>query len=113
MLRWRLVLPTAVVTLGLGLALAAVGYWEARTIAAAASEQLVRQCVGALSEDIAGVLRRSGQTLFRMENEIVRYTIPLDDAHAMLRELYALVTDEPDVDWAFFANEAGGQVSAG
>ena len=113
MLRWRLVLPATIVTLGLGLALTAIGYWEARTIAAAASEQVVRHCVAALSDDIADLLRRSNRTLFRMENEIVRNMIPLDNAHAMLRELYGVLTDEPDVDWVFFANEAGGQVAAG
>ncbi|HME21136.1 MAG TPA: hypothetical protein VKI44_07220 [Acetobacteraceae bacterium] len=39
--------------------------------------------------------------------------IPLDNPHAMLRAFYAVLTDEPDVDWVFFANEAGGDVSAG
>ena len=113
MLRWRLALPGTVVALGLGLALTAIGYREARTIAGSASEQVVRHCVGALSDDITGLVRRSNLALFRVENEIFRYTIPLDDAHAMLRELYAVLTDEPDADWVFFANEAGGQVSAG
>src|SRR5208337_4606227 len=113
MLRWLLVLPATIVVLGLGLVLTAIGYWEARTIAAAASEQVVRHCVGALSDDIAELVRRANRTLFRMENEIVRYTIPLDNANAMLRELYAVLTDEPDADWVFFANETGGQVSAG
>jgi PAS domain S-box-containing protein len=113
MLRWRLVLPATIVALGLGLVLTAIGYWQARTIGVAASEQVVRHCVGALSDDIADLLRRSNRTLFRVENEMIRYKIPLDDPKAVLRELYAVVTDEPYVDWVFFANEAGGQVSAG
>lgn len=113
MLRWRLVLPATGVMLGLGLALTAIGFWEARTIAAATSEQIVRQCVGDLSDDITDVARRSNRTLFRIENQIARNAVPLDDAHAVLRELYAVLTDEPDADWVFFANEAGGQASAG
>src|SRR4029077_5845334 len=113
MLRWRLVLPATTAALALGLALTGIGYWQARTIAAAASEQVVRHCVGALSDDIGDLIRRSNRTLFRMENEIVRQAIALDNPNAMLRALYAVLTDEPDVDWVFFANEAGGQVSAG
>jgi PAS domain S-box-containing protein len=113
MLRWRLVLPATMAALALGLALTGIGYWQARTIAAAASEQVVRHCVGALSDDIGDLMRRSNRTLFRMENEIVRQAIALDNPNAMLRALYAVLTDEPDVDWVFFANEAGGQVSAG
>jgi hypothetical protein len=109
MLRWRLVLPATTAALALGLALTGIGYWQARTIAAAASEQVVRHCVGALSDDIGDLIRRSNRTLFRMENEIVRQAIALDNPTATLRALYAVLTDEPDVDWVFFANEAGGQ----
>jgi hypothetical protein len=95
MLRWRLVLPATVVALGLGLVLTAIGYWEARTIGVAASEQVVRHCVGSLSDDIADLFRRSNRTLFRMENQIGRDAIPLDNAQTILRELYAVRPTSP------------------
>jgi hypothetical protein len=75
MLRWRLVLPATMVALGL--VLTAIGYWEARTIGVAASEQVVRHRFGAHSNDIANLLRRSNRTLLRMENEIIRQKVAL------------------------------------
>ncbi len=112
MLRWRLTLRSATVVLGVGLVLVAVGYWGARSIAATASEQVVRQCAGALNKDLVDLTGRSNRALSRMKNDLVRYMIPMDDPHAILRELYAVLTDEPEVDRLFFANEAGGNVSA-
>ncbi|HYZ64735.1 MAG TPA: ATP-binding protein [Acetobacteraceae bacterium] len=113
MLRWRLTLPAAAVALGLGLALTVVGLWEAKRIVSTAADQLVRHFVTDVSDDLGILLPRSDRVLSRLANDIGRYSIPLDDPRAVLRELYAVLTDEPNIDWLFFANEAGGVASAG
>ena len=113
MLRWRLTLPPAAVVLGLGLALTALGFLEAHRIVSAASNQLVRQFALDVSDDLHTLLPRSNRVLSRLMSDIGRYSIPLEDPRAVLRELHAVLTDEPNIDWLFFGNEAGGLASAG
>src|ERR1700730_17298822 len=49
----------------------------------------------------------------RMVNDIARHDIPLSDPVALRRELYGLVTDDPNVRWLACGNEAGGMTDAG
>jgi hypothetical protein len=113
MLRWRLTLPAAAVALGLGVTLTAIGFWDAHRIVSATGDQLVRHFAGDVSDDLGEFLGRSNRVLSRIEHEIARNAIPLNDPRAVLRELYAVLTDEPRIDWLFFANDAGGDVAAG
>jgi PAS domain S-box-containing protein len=48
-----------------------------------------------------------------MVNDIARHDIPLSDPVALRRELYGLVTDDPNVRWLACGNEAGGMTDAG
>ncbi|WEX91326.1 PAS domain S-box protein [Sinorhizobium garamanticum] len=58
-------------------------------------------------------MRGADKAVSRLANGLVRHDVPLGDPHAIARELYALLAEEPDVDWMFFGNEAGGLVSVG
>jgi PAS domain S-box-containing protein len=48
-----------------------------------------------------------------MVNDLARHDIPFSDPVALRRELYGLVSDEPDVRWLACGNEAGGMTDVG
>src|ERR1700688_851251 len=113
MLRHRLILPAAAITLALSLAMSGVGFWVGSTIASVVSNQLVLHFVEEVDRDLGAWVGRSNAVLSRVAADIARQSISLDDPHAVLRELYGVLDDEPQVDWLYFANEAGGNVSVG
>src|SRR5882672_12008739 len=113
MLRRRLILPAAALALALGLALSGVGFWVGSTIVSIVAEQMVLNVVDDIHRDIGVWVGRSNRVLSRVAADIARQAIPLDDPQAVLRELYGVLGDEPQIDWLFFANEAGGNVSVG
>jgi PAS domain S-box-containing protein len=113
MLQRRLILPAAAIALALSLALTGVGYWAGHTIVSGISDYLVRHIVDDIHRYVGTMTRRPQRVLSRVADDIARYTIPLDDPRAMQRELYVVLSEEPDVDWLYFASEAGGLVSTG
>ncbi len=113
MLQRRLILPAAAIALALSLALTGVGFWAAHKIVSGVSDYLVRHIVDDIHRYAGTMTRRPQRVLSRVADDIARYTIPLDDPRAMQRELYVVLSEEPDVDWVYFANEAGGLVSTG
>jgi HAMP domain-containing protein len=112
MLRRRLTIPAAIIVLALCFALAGIGYWAGHTIISSFSNQLVEHFVNDIDENVRTEVERSQRVLSRVTADITRYDISLDDPRAMRRELYAVLTDEPNIERLFFANEAGGVVGA-
>jgi PAS domain S-box-containing protein len=110
-LRRQLTLPAVAITLGLGLALTGAGFWAGHRIVSNASEFLVRHFVTDVQRDLHETMDRRNRVLSRVINDIARYNISLDDPRQMFRELYAVLTDRPDVDSLSFANQAGGDAS--
>ncbi len=113
MLRRRLTLPAAAIALALGLALTGVGFWVGHTTVSVVSDHLVRHVVDDVDRDVGAMMHRPQRVLSRVVADIARHAIPLDDPRAVLRELYGVLADEPDIDWLFFANQAGGNVAVG
>jgi hypothetical protein len=113
MLRRRLILPAAATALVLGVVLTGVGYWTGRTIVSAVSDHLVREAVDGVVRDVAELVDRPPKVLSRLAAAITQHGVPLDDPHAVLRELYFALNNQSSVDWLFFGNEAGGDVAAG
>jgi PAS domain S-box-containing protein len=113
MLRRRLTLPAAAIALALGLALTGVGFWAGHTTVSVVSNHLIRHVVDDVDRDVGAMMHRPQRVLSRVAADIARHATPLDDPRAVLRELYGVLADEPDIDWLFFANQAGGDVSVG
>ncbi|HEY2132523.1 MAG TPA: ATP-binding protein [Acetobacteraceae bacterium] len=107
MLRRRLILPAAAIALALSLALSGVGFWAGYTIVSAVSDHLVLHLVDDVNRDIEVWVKRSNRVLSGVEADLDRHTVPLDDPYAMLRQLYAVLSDR-----LFFANTEGGSVAA-
>jgi hypothetical protein len=104
MLRRRLTLPAAAIVFALGLALAGIGYLAGQTVASSVSNQLVEHFLNDIHDDVGMAVTRSQNVLSRVTADITRYGIPLDDPRAVRRELYAVLTDNPEVNWVIFAN---------
>jgi len=111
MLRRQLILPAAAITLGLGLGLTGAGFWAAHRIVSEASEFLVRDHVGDARRTLDEMISRRNRVLSRVTNDIARFSIPLDDPRQVLRELHAVLINQPDIDWLLFVNLAGGDAS--
>jgi PAS domain S-box-containing protein len=112
-LQRSLVIPAAAITLILSLCLIGIGYWVSRVIISTLSHQMMRQVTLSVEDHVELMLEAPSRLLKRVENEVVRRHVALDDPNAVAQELYGLLSDEPDVDWLFFGNEAGGIVSTG
>ncbi|MCA1439943.1 PAS domain S-box protein [Ensifer sp. IC4062] len=113
MLRHRLIFPVAGIVLVLSLVLAGLWVWTGNVMVSIMSERLIREVTQAVHRDVGHLVRGAEKAVSRLANGLVRHDVSLADQHAVARELYALLAEEPDVDWMFFANEAGGLVSAG
>jgi PAS domain S-box-containing protein len=113
MLRHRLIFAVAGVVLVLSLVLVGLSIWTGNVIVSIMSERLIRGVTQSVHRDIGHLVRGADQTVSRLANGLVRHDVPLGDPHAVARELYASLAEEPDVDWLFFGNEAGGLVSVG
>ncbi|OGU07718.1 MAG: hypothetical protein A2075_16560 [Geobacteraceae bacterium GWC2_58_44] len=112
-LRSRLVIPAAAIMLVLSFGLVSVGYWAGNAIVNTMSEQLIRHMTTSIREHVKTMMDVPPRMLTRVQNAVARHHIALTDPHALAPELYALLRDEPGVDWLYFANEAGGIVSNG
>ncbi|THK35574.1 PAS domain S-box protein [Ensifer sp. MPMI2T] len=113
MLRHRLIFPVAGIVLVLSLVLAGLWIWTGNVIVSFTSERLIREVTQAVHRDVGQLVRGAEKAVSRLANGLVRHDVPLGDPHAIARELYALLAEEPDVDWMFFGNEGGGLVSVG
>jgi hypothetical protein len=77
------------------------------------SNQLIEQMTEAVRREVDGMITFGDRMSTRMVNDIARHDIPLSDPVALRRELYGLVTDDPNVRWLACGNEAGGMTDAG
>ncbi len=105
-LRRQLTLPAVAITFGLGPALTGAGFWAGHRIVSNASEFLVRHFVGDVQHDLHETMDRRNRVLSRVINDITQCNVPLDDPRQVLRELYAVLTDRPEVDSLSFAHQA-------
>src|SRR5262249_29866501 len=77
------------------------------------SNELIRQISEAVHHNLDVIVKNADTVLSRVVSDITRHDIPVGDPVALRRELYGLLRNEPDVDWLFFGNDAGGAVDAG
>jgi PAS domain S-box-containing protein len=113
MLRRRLTFPTAGIALVLSFVLTGLGIWAGNVIVSIMSNQLIEQMTEAVRREVDGMATFGDRMSTRMVNDIARHDIPLSDPVALRRELYGLVSDEPNVRWLACGNEAGGITDAG
>jgi len=113
MLRRRLTIPAAAIALALSLGLTGVGFWAGHTIVSLMSNHLIRQMTEAIHRHVGLMMDTPARMISRVVHDMARHGIPLNDPLALSRELHGLLGDEPDLDWLFFGNEAGGVVSVG
>src|SRR6267154_1366360 len=113
MLRRRLTFPAAGIALVLSFILTGLGIWAGNVIVSIMSNQLIEQMTGAVRREVDDMITFGDRMSTRMVNDIARHDIPLSDPVAIRRELYGLVSDEPNVRWLACGNEAGGMTDAG
>ena len=113
MLRRRLTFPAAAIALVLSFVLTGLGIWAGNVIVSIMSNQLIEQMTGAVRREVDDMITFGDRMSTRMVNDIARHDIPLSDPVAIRRELYGLVSDEPNVRWLACGNEAGGMTDAG
>jgi PAS domain S-box-containing protein len=113
MLRHRLIFPVAGVVLALSLVLAGLWIWTGNVIVSIMSERLIREVTQTVHRDVGHLVRGADKAASRLARGLVRHDVSLGNPHAVAQELYGLLAEEPDVDWMFFGNEAGGLVSVG
>ncbi|OWK23912.1 hypothetical protein AJ87_28910 [Rhizobium yanglingense] len=113
MLRNHLILAVAGVVLVLSLVLAGLWIWTGNVIVSIMSERLIREVTHAVHRDVGHLVRGADKAVSRLANGLVRHDLSPGDPDAVAQELHALLAEEPDVDWMFFGNEAGGMVSVG
>jgi PAS domain S-box-containing protein len=112
-LRRRLTFPAAAIVLVLSFVLTGLWIWTADVIVSIMSNQLIQQMTGAVRREVDGMITFGDRTSIQMVNDIARHNIPLNDPIALRRELYGLVSDEPNVRWLACGNDAGGMTDAG
>jgi PAS domain S-box-containing protein len=113
MLRRRLTFPAAGIALVLSFVLTGLGIWAGTVIVSIMSNQLIEQMTEAVRREVDDMVTFGDRMSTRMVNDLARHDIPLSDPVALRRELYGLVSDEPDVRWLACGNEAGGMTDAG
>ena len=112
-LRRRLTFPAAAIVLVLSFVLTGLWIWTADVIVSIMSNQLIQQMTGAVRREVDGMITFGDRMSTRMVNDIARHNIPFNDPVALRRELYGLVSDEPNVRWLACGNDAGGMTDAG
>ena len=112
-LRRRLTFPAAAIVLVLSFVLTGLWIWTADVIVSIMSNQLIQQMTGAVRREVDGMITFGDRMSTRMVNGIARHNIPFSDPVALRRELYGLVSDEPNVRWLACGNDAGGMTDAG
>src|ERR1700730_14786805 len=113
MLRRRLTFPAAAIALVLSFVLTGLGIWAGNVIVSIMANQLIEQMTGAVRREVDDMITFGDRMSTRMVNAIARHDIPFSDPVALRHELYAQVSDEPDVQWLACGNEAGGMTDAG
>jgi PAS domain S-box-containing protein len=113
MLRRRLTFPAAALALVLSFVLTGLGIWAGNVIVSIMSNRLIEQMTEAVRREVDDIITFGDRMSTRMVNDIARHDIPLSDPVAVRRELYGLVSDEPNVRWLACGNEAGGMTDAG
>jgi PAS domain S-box-containing protein len=113
MLRRRLTFPAAGIALVLSFVLTGLGIWAGNVIVAVMSNQLIEQMTGAVRHQVDDMITFGDRMSTRMVNDLARHGMPFSDPVALRRELYGLVSDEPNVQWLACGNEAGGMTDAG
>ena len=113
MLRRRLTFPAAGIALVLSFVLTGLGIWAGTVIVSIMSNQLIEQMTEAVRREVDDMVTFGDRMSTQMVNDLARHDIPLSDPVALRRELYGLVSDEPDVRWLACGNEAGGMTDAG
>src|ERR1700704_1751247 len=113
MLRRRLTFPAARIALGLAFVLTGIGIWRGNVIVSIMSNQLLEQMTEAVRREVDNIVAFGDRISTRMVNDLARHDFPLSDPVALRRELYGMVSDEPDVQWLSCGNEAGGMTDAG
>lgn len=112
-LRSSLVAPIAAITLLLSLGLTGIGYWTGNAIVHVMSDRMMEQIAESIRVHVGQMMDAPSRTLRRVVNTLARHGTSLDDPHPLAKELYAMLDDEPNIDWLYFSNEAGGIVSTG
>lgn len=112
-LRTQLLVATAAILLLLSVGLTGIGYWSGNAIVEIMSAQLIKHMTTAIRSHVGIMMDAPSRMLARTRNTVRRHAIPLTDPHALGAELHGLLRDEPDIDWLYFANDAGGLVSTG
>jgi len=113
MLRRRLTFPAAGIALVLSFVLTGLGIWAGNVIVSIMSNQLIEQMTGAVRREVDDMITFGDRMSTRMVNDLARHDILFSDPVALRRELYGLVSDEPNVRWLACGNEAGGMTDAG
>jgi PAS domain S-box-containing protein len=113
MLRRRLTFPAAGIALILSFVLTGLGFWAGTVIVSTMSNQLIEQMTAAVRREVDSMITFGEMMSTRMVNDIARHDISPSDPVALRRELYGLVSDEPNVRWLACGNEAGGMTDAG
>src|ERR1700719_2565312 len=113
MLRRRLTFPAAGIALVLSFVLSGLRVWAGNVIVSIMSNQLIEQMTEAVRREVDDMITFGDRMSTRMVNDLARHDIPFSDPVALRRELYGLVSDEPDVRWLACGNEAGGMTDAG
>jgi PAS domain S-box-containing protein len=113
MLRRRLTVPAIAIALLLSVALIAIGVWAGQSIVSVMSNRLVQEMTRAVDREVGHFVEEPARALPRVVNDLVRHDVPLTDAPAVARELYGLLSVEPELDWIYFDNDAGGLISVG
>ncbi|HJY51886.1 MAG TPA: ATP-binding protein [Stellaceae bacterium] len=113
MLRRRLTFPAAGIALVLSFVLTGLGIWAGNVIVSIMSNQLIEQMTEGVRREVDDMITFGDRMSTRMVNDLARHDIPFSDPVALRRELFGLVSDEPDVRWLACGNEAGGMTDAG
>src|SRR5215469_3897993 len=113
MLRRRLTFPAAGIALVLSFVLTGLGIWAGNVIVSIMSNQLIEQMTGAVRRQVDDMITLGDRMSTRMVNDLARHEILFSDPVALRRELFGLVSDEPNVRWLACGNEAGGMTDAG
>src|SRR5215813_11196962 len=113
MLRRRLTFPAAGIALVLSFVLTGLGIWAGNVIVSIMANQLIEQMTEAVRRQVDDMLAFGDRMSNRTVNDLARHDISINDPVALRRELYGLVSDEPDVRWLACGNEAGGMTDAG
>src|SRR5262245_32482794 len=112
-LRRRLTLPAAAIVLMVSVVLIGLWTWTSNVIVSLMATQLITQMTDTVRRDVDEMISFGASMSSRMVNGLARHDVRLSDPVAIRRELYGLVSDEPNVRWLACGTNAGGMTDAG